>query len=396
MGLIIDSDVYYNDELVEEGVVINMKDIYYNKDKFDSGEINLCFITGHSGSGKSTMAHGMEKDKIEVYELDDVIYNKENFTMDELKKYGDLIYSFFKGPGKKYYFTEMDVKNKEAKGILNYDESLIRDFIKYSKSYSKSHKNTKYVIEGLWLLDFIEPSELKDYAVYIKGTSLVKSTIRAANRNSKYEERMGNNRVKAWIGRASKIKNFYTCEKDLKKYQRYFSSLIKKESVNESYNNLRYIDISKNKSKCVKYLKQHHSKYTNYIDNYNGEIVIDTDKDLMVGQVFVGKVGKDKGFITGLWVRDSYRKMGIGSKLLDDAVKKYHGIDLTVTKDNDPAIAMYKKYGFSADKKYKDKEYYWMKLNEASKIADGIDPDHNWSNESNIESDIMNYVADSL
>ena len=94
---------------IEEKMLVDSKDIYYNKDKFDSGEINLCFIIGHSGSGKSTMAREMaDGDKIEYYELDDVVLNKISFTMENLKEYGDLIYSFFKGPGKKYYYTEED------------------------------------------------------------------------------------------------------------------------------------------------------------------------------------------------------------------------------------------------------------------------------------------------
>lgn len=48
---------------LDESLLINEKDIYYNKDKFDSGEINLCFITGLSGSGKSTMSREMAKQK---------------------------------------------------------------------------------------------------------------------------------------------------------------------------------------------------------------------------------------------------------------------------------------------------------------------------------------------
>lgn len=136
-----------NPELYNEAYIKNIKDIYYNKDQFDSGEINLCFITGHSGSGKSTMANNMSRNIIEAYGLDDVISNKISFTMSNLKEYGDLIYSFFKGPGKKYYFTEDDVKNGivgEYKG--NYQKNLIIDFINYSINYAKSHKNKKYVI----------------------------------------------------------------------------------------------------------------------------------------------------------------------------------------------------------------------------------------------------------
>lgn len=222
------------EKIIDESMIINTDDIYYNKDKFDSGEINLCFITGHSGSGKSTMARNLADGKtVEYYELDDVVYNKMNFTMENFKEYGDLIYSFFKGPGKKYYYTKEDVDNGKIKPVGdNYEELLIKDFINYSIRYTKSHKNKKYIIEGLWLLDFIEPSYLKDYAVYIKGTSLLISTIRAANRDSKYEKEMGNSRIRAWINRVSNIKNFATCEKDLNKWCKYFSKLTKKEEDN--------------------------------------------------------------------------------------------------------------------------------------------------------------------
>lgn len=233
--ILAESEIYNNSEYLEERMIANMKDIYYNKDKFDSGEINLCFITGHSGSGKSTMGRNMAGDKIEHYELDDVVTNKMQFSMSNFKEYGDLIYSFFNGSGKKYYYTKEDVDNGSVKSVGDkYEELLIKDFISYSMKYAKSHKDTKFVVEGLWLLDFIEPSELKDYAVYIKGTSLLVSTIRAANRDSAWEKSMGNSRIKAWIKRVGNIKNFATCEKDLRKYYNYFSKAIE-ESSNYSY-----------------------------------------------------------------------------------------------------------------------------------------------------------------
>ena len=46
---------YLPKDMVNEAVFKNKDDIYYNKDKFDSGEINICFIIGLSGSGKSTL-----------------------------------------------------------------------------------------------------------------------------------------------------------------------------------------------------------------------------------------------------------------------------------------------------------------------------------------------------
>ena len=129
-------------------------------------------------------------------------------------------------------------------------------------------------------------------------------------------------------------------------------------------NNFVFLDINKNKQEVIRYLKQKRSNYTNYINNYNGEIIIDRDNDKIVGQVFIGKAGtKDHGFITGLEVYEPYKNKGFGNKLLEDAVKKYGGIDLTVYKDNKVAIKMYEKYGFVVigPGNTKNSDYY-MKL----------------------------------
>lgn len=227
-----ESNIYYNGEYIEEGYVKNMKDIYYNKEKFDSGEINLCFITGHSGSGKSTMGRNMSGDNIEHYELDDVVMNKANFTMENFKEYGDLIYSFFNGPGKKYYLDIEDLKIKFKNKW--YEKEIIKDFVKYSKSFAESHKDTKFVIEGIWLFMFMEPLELKDYAVYIKGTSALISRIRAIKRDWKNDK----NNSKSFIQRAKlllsrlgdDILDARSFEKKIQNYRNYFSRI----SMNES------------------------------------------------------------------------------------------------------------------------------------------------------------------
>ena len=228
---------------IEEGYIFNDKDIYYNKDKFDSGEINLCFITGLSGSGKSTMGRGMKD--AEHYELDDVVYNKIHFSMENLKEYGDLIYSFFTGPGKKYYYTPDDVKNGLVKNPIegDYDEQIINDFINYSISYSKSHKG-KYVLDGIWLYIYISPEKLKDYAVYIKGTSALISNIRAAKRDSQ-EEKTKIGYAKHFMKRITDPFSFIQ-EKDVKKYRDYFGKLMKKNmreaTIEEQQTIMNHID----------------------------------------------------------------------------------------------------------------------------------------------------------
>ena len=222
---------------IREGFLKSDKDIYYNKDKFDSGEINLCFITGHSGSGKSTMARSMQSDKVEHYELDDLNQNYK-FTDNNLKEYGDLIYSFFKGPGKKYRYHSYDDMQNCTNPLDDsgdeFDKFVNRDFVKYAMKYAKSHKNTKFVIEGIWLYFFFKPEELKDYAVYIKGTSRVLSAFRAAKRDSKDADTKTKRFIYSIKGTLSTLINKYSIEGErlINNYRKYYENL---QKVNEYY-----------------------------------------------------------------------------------------------------------------------------------------------------------------
>jgi hypothetical protein len=201
--------------LVLDEAVMTKKDIYYNKDKFDSGEINLCFITGYSGSGKSTMGSKMDKDFIS---LDDVIRHY-NFTDDNLKKYNDMLYNFFTTKGKKW-------RDPEKKPHDN--KKLINEFIDYAISYAKTHKNKKYVIEGVWLFVCdVPPEKLKDYAVCIKMTGAVKSAYRAGKRDYSYKKSIKDglkqfkSSVKFSVRDGAKFNN----------YVRYFTKLSKEDEA---------------------------------------------------------------------------------------------------------------------------------------------------------------------
>lgn len=211
-----------NESSVEEGAILNEPDILYNKSKFDSGEINICFVTGLSGSGKSTLANKMEKNGVEKYELDDVFANY-NFSDDNLKEYGDLINSYFNSVGKKYRLhSEEEVYNwtdVEEKGCL-------RSFVDYAIKYANSHKNKKFVIEGVELYWFMKPEELKDYAVYIKGTSALISMIRSAKRDS--GDASGLARVSSFLQnllRKDRAHAYFQTEKTIKIWRDYFTSL---------------------------------------------------------------------------------------------------------------------------------------------------------------------------
>lgn len=222
----------YGNRLLNEKYIFNEPDIYYNKDKFESGEINLCFITGQSGSGKSTMSRKISsKYNIEDVEMDVLIWNKVYFTLEEIKQVSDMMYSFFIGPGKKYFYTADDVDQGLAKDIPDYIYTLTNEFVDYAIRYANFYKENRFTIEGIYIYRYIKPEKLKNYAVYIKGTSAAISSIRAAKRYCKYHKDEFKNfydrLIKISASLFDVIKWNTITEKDVMRYRNYFKKLMK-------------------------------------------------------------------------------------------------------------------------------------------------------------------------
>lgn len=179
------------EQSLQENLVRSSKDTYYNKDKWDSGEVNICFIVGLSGSGKSTMGSAMSKNakSIEHYDMDDIIFNKQNHDMEWYKSKGDMAYKFFMSQGSKYFMTFKELKeSKMNEG--KYRRDITNDFVKFAISYANSHKGQKFIIEGVWLYRYISPSMVSNYAVCIKGTSAITSMYRAGKRDNDYLDKI--------------------------------------------------------------------------------------------------------------------------------------------------------------------------------------------------------------
>ena len=232
---------FYNESSINESIFFNEKDIYYNKEKFDSGEINICFITGHSGSGKSTMGRDMQSNNTEHYELDDLQCIADHFTMVQLKEYGDLIYSFF-NKHKEFYLTYDELVNKKISGS-DYEDKMYRDFVYYAINYAKSHKDRKFVIEGVWLFcddengaPYFKPEEFDNCAFYIKGTSMIIAKYRAAVRDAK-EDNKNNVDIIRGFSKNFFLKNwkwYKINEKRINNFRNYFKSKIDNSKIIES------------------------------------------------------------------------------------------------------------------------------------------------------------------
>ena len=145
-------------------------------------------------------------------------------------------------------------------------------------------------------------------------------------------------------------------------------STLDKNFKKKSEGTFRFLDIHSSYAK--KYLESNSYFIKNFksiLPITNGEIAISEDDDKLAGYIYIG--GGDKyanrnyGFIQTLEVIKKYRGYGLSNKLLEDAIKKYHAIDLVVSVHNEVAVRLYKKHGFviigySSDKK----DEYWMKL----------------------------------
>ena len=208
-------------ENISEGYIFNKDDIYYNKEKFEKGLTNVCFITGQSGSGKSTMGKKYNN-KAVVVELDDIIWNKQFNTIEDFRnRFGPLVANFFTDSKyKKYFLTVDELRESKEFKHAHYEDALINDFVDYTLKYAAKHKDTKFVLEGVWIYLYIKPEIIKDYAVYIKGTSMVVSLYRACKRDGQPE----------FLDPGM----WFEGESKLKKFRKYFVDKMLKDSTHES------------------------------------------------------------------------------------------------------------------------------------------------------------------
>lgn len=360
-------------ESLNENILKNTEDIYYNKDKFDSGEINLCFIAGHSGSGKSTLGREMQGGIIETYELDDLMCVKDHFTMDNLKEYGDLIYSYFNGVGKKYYVTCDDLDNGKLK-VDDYEFELVRDFVDYAMKYAKSHKDRKFVLEGIWILNdnYFSPYEFKDYAFYIKGTSMIISYARAVKRDA----RKPNGKFDLAKGAADFLFNrrawrvYGAIERSIKRFVSYF-----REKTSEGIKENTILESDGTHSDAVRIFVAMSPKDKKWLDG-TGKFVFDDGKDIIYRHIERGEGIMDlKGFIeikrdgacpqadgtTGtciIGVHPRHRREGIGKAIVKQAIEecKKENPDVSnliwrVRADNKASQALAESCGFKLVRK---------------------------------------------
>jgi deoxyadenosine/deoxycytidine kinase len=165
-----------------ENVIIPRKDGVYNLEKWKPGPNNILFVTGFSGSGKTTLAEEYEKKyNAHMFELDGIEHGYDSSGMNILER----VYKKF--PTWKQEFA--DYKSKKT-GFPGDTYDAIFDYI---VKLCHDDKDNLYIIEGIQMAgpktdqngntSYIYVDKIKGQPLIIKGTPMVSSSIRAANRN---------------------------------------------------------------------------------------------------------------------------------------------------------------------------------------------------------------------
>jgi hypothetical protein len=135
---------------------ISGPDYQYNMDAWNNNKTNILLVLGLSGSGKTTDGILLSKK-----------YNVGYISLDEL--FYNPIHDKFKEKTGRYAAT--------IEEMLDITKKINVGFKKMLPTLKK-----RFVIEGLWPL-FMDPKELKNYSIIIKGTSNLKSSYQVKSRS---------------------------------------------------------------------------------------------------------------------------------------------------------------------------------------------------------------------
>jgi len=255
------------EDIVTESWFIDDEDFFYNTEEFQTGKVKLAMITGFSGAGKSTFMSDLFRPsvnfantasslsdsrdnfglEIESIELDDVILRASQWMMD-IKKAAPIIREFYETEGARFIMPPEERKKKYGTDFRDICAGLYKDiyntFINWIQVKVKSTKK-QFILNGIWPLYFHDkPERFKDWCVMIKGTSFVKSSYRAANRDATNHHFGAITKLGIFIDKTigSEFSKYHRAiNESINQWRKYFSS-IKNPSSESTIMESKYIE----------------------------------------------------------------------------------------------------------------------------------------------------------
>ena len=225
-----DSNMYYmrlksykEDTITNEGYLLSKDNLYINFDKFESGESNICLITGLSGSGKSTLGKQLaSKYNAEYVELD-TFFGIGRIRPEKIE--GTIFEEYGKNNKKDYnYLIEKKPRSYEI------PDEIVMNFMDWIIPYCKNNKNKKYILEGVQVYSHGDPKMIKNEPVVFINASVLKSMLQRHKRNKA--------RNVSWIDELKELPDmlkYYIS--DEKAYKRFMKSILNNDV---KYETLQY------------------------------------------------------------------------------------------------------------------------------------------------------------
>lgn len=154
-----------------ENVEINPDgDTIINLQNFENGLFNFILVIGLPGSGKGCFGREISK-KYNAKHLElDIFDQCGNMSDVDIRKAGDPFSDYILNTSEGRWYR----KNAET---LSLNEKLQgnHDFILYAIGYAKAHKDQIFILDGTPIYAAMEPEEIKNYPLVIKGTNASQS-----------------------------------------------------------------------------------------------------------------------------------------------------------------------------------------------------------------------------
>lgn len=191
---------YYNEQTesvwLTEDIFFNKDDVVKNLDKWGKGKNNILYITGLSGSGKSTIAKKYaKKNNAKLFGLDDLelMYDIDAHN----NPYNKINVMFYDKIIKRYPIAEMPLDDRFWEKLLQ--------MVSYIEELMHQDSDTLYVMEGIQIYEIYESGYFLDKPIIIKGTSMIKSLYRRYKRDGRLYGGNGFIRFAKWYYKDSNI-----------------------------------------------------------------------------------------------------------------------------------------------------------------------------------------------
>ena len=386
------------------------KDIYHNLDLWENGSSNLMWVTGLSGSGKSTIAKEIANtDGAQHIELDDLQRAKlRNWDSTGFKILDDYIASkggltnifSYVNDIEKPTFRELVLSNEE--GCAN----QFKDVLNYIISYAKKHKDEKFVVEGVQIAFYASDdiiAKISEYPVVIKMTGPLKAEFRRDIRLINSKKESGDSFVDIFKKISHRISNWFKegfYKSDFDKINSFKSAIgesfipLKREGKEWEHSNGEYTFENENIHMRPAteddidnmYQWEMESIDKSLIDNEKVQSLIRQDchdslKDtlmIMDGDNTIGMFTAcmiDDGewrYIGEIYLIPEYRGQGIGSTILRNEMANYDKIRLQVAMDNEGAFKLYTSLGFKIAKEDETNKMYILEYIKPESIQEAV------------------------